>query len=43
MCGTDQHSEPARGASSLVAGRRALVGYVGEEGASTPLGVPCAG
>lgn len=29
MGDTDQHSEPARGASSFVAGRRALVGALG--------------
>lgn len=43
MGGIDQHSEPARGALSFVAGRRALVGCVGVEGAPPPLGDPHAG
>lgn len=43
MGGADQHSEPLRGASSLVAGRRAPVGYVGVERTRPPLGEPRAG
>lgn len=43
MGGSHQHTEPLRGSSPFVAGRRAPVGYVGVEGALPPLEEPYPG